>query len=211
MCRRKFRRQTSDNMDRWKKHTQPGRKSEERRSEREKVKREKMQVVRKGKKTAKHCVSPIVCGSGGSKSRLAKAAVRSQLARWEMKNCTRLWREAHFQVKSDKNERLQSILKWKCLKTLQRRTVFGSGDVEKGHTDVARSKFGSQRCRNRIVSEYVCKLRYLKSARGCGAKHIFKSKCWRRHAFELLLEVGMSIKCAPSWRKNASKSKNVQN
>jgi hypothetical protein len=25
--------------------------------------------------------------------------VRSQLARWEMKNCTPLWREAHFQVK----------------------------------------------------------------------------------------------------------------
>ena len=28
-----------------------------------------------------------------------KRRVRSQLARWEMKNCTPLWREAHFQVK----------------------------------------------------------------------------------------------------------------
>ena len=29
---------------------------------------------RKGRKVAKHCVFPVFCGSGGSKSRLAKAA-----------------------------------------------------------------------------------------------------------------------------------------
>ena len=31
-------------------------------------------VARKGRKVAKHCVFPMFCGSGGSKSRLAKAA-----------------------------------------------------------------------------------------------------------------------------------------
>ena len=30
--------------------------------------------ARKGTEVAKHCVFPVVCGSGGSKSRLAKAA-----------------------------------------------------------------------------------------------------------------------------------------
>ena len=30
--------------------------------------------ARKGRKVAKHCVFPVFCGSGGSKSRLAKAA-----------------------------------------------------------------------------------------------------------------------------------------
>ena len=30
--------------------------------------------VQKGKKVAKHSVFPMICGSGGSKSRLAKAA-----------------------------------------------------------------------------------------------------------------------------------------
>ena len=35
--------------------------------------KEKMQV-RKGRKIAKHCVFPMFCGSGGSRSRLAKAA-----------------------------------------------------------------------------------------------------------------------------------------
>ena len=30
--------------------------------------------MREGRKVAKHCVFPMVCGAGGSKSRLAKAA-----------------------------------------------------------------------------------------------------------------------------------------
>ena len=30
--------------------------------------------ARKGRKVAKHCIFPVFCGSGGSKSRLAKAA-----------------------------------------------------------------------------------------------------------------------------------------
>ena len=33
-----------------------------------------MQVRKKAGKVAKHCVFPMVCSSGGSKSRLAKAA-----------------------------------------------------------------------------------------------------------------------------------------
>ena len=40
----------------------------------EKVRREKMQVRERGRDVAKHCVFPVFCGSGGSKSRLAKAA-----------------------------------------------------------------------------------------------------------------------------------------
>ena len=39
----------------------------------------------------------------GRKVTSLKRRVRSQLARWEMKKCTPLWREAHFQVKSVKN------------------------------------------------------------------------------------------------------------
>ena len=43
----------------------------------EKVRRKKTQMRekdRKGRKVAKNCVFPMICGSGGSKSRLAKAA-----------------------------------------------------------------------------------------------------------------------------------------
>ena len=41
---------------------------------RERVRRQKMQVREKVVKIAKHSVFPMICGSGGSKSRLAKAA-----------------------------------------------------------------------------------------------------------------------------------------
>ena len=55
-----------------------GRVREEKRR-RKKIKKRKSQKkedpgARKGRKVAKHCVFPMICGSGGSKSRLAKAA-----------------------------------------------------------------------------------------------------------------------------------------
>ena len=75
--RRKFRSQTSDNMDRCK--AEIGRGREKRRVEEStSVKRKSQEKedadARKGRKVAKHCVFPMICGSGGSKSRLAKAA-----------------------------------------------------------------------------------------------------------------------------------------
>ena len=50
------------------------RRAEERRSEKRKGEKKEDEGARKGKKVAKHCVFPMLCGSGGSKSRLAKAA-----------------------------------------------------------------------------------------------------------------------------------------
>ena len=58
--------------------------------------------ARKGRKVAKHCAFPMICGSGGSKSRLAKAAGAKPAGQMR-ESCTPLWREAHFQVKSVKN------------------------------------------------------------------------------------------------------------
>ena len=58
---------------------QPGRNSDVEKVRREKVRDAESQKkedagARKGRKVAKHCVFPVFCGSGGSKSRLAKAA-----------------------------------------------------------------------------------------------------------------------------------------
>ena len=50
------------------------RRVEERRSEKRKSHKKEDADPRKGRKVAKHCVFPMICGSGGSKSRLAKAA-----------------------------------------------------------------------------------------------------------------------------------------
>ena len=184
----------------------------------------------------------------GRKVGSLKRRVRSQLARGEMKNCTPLWREAHFQVKMHKTHQL--------------RTTFGSSDVEKVHavvarstflsqnvqnttfgpllevemsksarhccakhiskskvqkTDgcgallalemskvhavVARSEFPSQNAQNTPASDQFWKLRCRKSARHCGAKHISKSKCRKHTRCGPLLEVQMSKKCTPLWRK----------
>ena len=128
---------------------------------------------------------PMICGSGGSKSRLAKAAGLRSLARWEMKNCTPLWREAHFQVK--------------MYKTHQHRTTFGSWDVQKVRPAVARSTFPSQNAQNTPTSDHFWKLRCPKSAPRCGAKQISKSKCTKHTNLGPLLEVEMLKKCMPLW------------
>ena len=50
------------------------RRVQERRSEKRTSQKKEDADARKGRKVAKHCVFPMICGSGGSKSRLAKAA-----------------------------------------------------------------------------------------------------------------------------------------
>ena len=133
----------------------------------------------------------------GRKVGSLKRRVRSQLATGAMKNCTPLWREAHFEVKSVKN--------WRS------RTTFGSWDVEKVHAVVARSTFPSQNVQNTSASDHFWKLRCRKSARRCGAKHISKSKCTKHLSVGRLLEVAMSKKCTPLWREAHFQSQNVQN
>ena len=50
------------------------RRVEESRSEKRKSQKKEDADARKGRKVGKNCVFPMICGSGGSKSRLAKAA-----------------------------------------------------------------------------------------------------------------------------------------
>ena len=164
--RRKFRSQTSDNMDRWK--AEQGRGREKRKIRREKssregVRRKKMQMREKVGKSRNTVFFQWFVAPEGRKVGSLKRRVRSQLARWEMKNCTPLWREAHFEVK--------------MYKTLGVRTTFGSWDVEKVHAVVARSTFRSENVQNTTCSRHFWRFRSRKSARRCGAKHISKSKC----------------------------------
>ena len=123
----------------------------------------------------------------GRKVGSLKRRVRSQLATGAMKNCTPLWREAHFEVKSVKN--------WRS------RTTFGSWDVKKVHAVVARSTFPSQNVQNTPGPDHFWQLRCRKSARRCGAKHILKSKCTKHTILGPLLEAQMSKKCTPLWRE----------
>ena len=141
--RRKFRSQTSDNMDRWK--AEQGRGREKRKIRRERVRRKKMEMREKVGKSRNTVFFQWFGAPEGRKVGSLKRRVRSQLARWEMKNCTPLWREAHLQVK--------------MYKTPQLRTAFGSCDVEKVHAVVARSTFRSQNVQNTTCSRHFWRFR----------------------------------------------------
>ena len=177
-------------MDRWKAEQGRGRekrKIRREKSRRERVRRKKIQMREKVGKSRFTVFFQWFVAPEGRKVGSLERRVRSQLARWEMKNCTPLWREADFEVKMDK--------------TLEERTTFGSCDVEKVHAVVARSTFWSQNVQNTPGSDHFWQLRCRKSARRCGAKHILKSKCTKHTSFGPLLAVEMSKKCTPLWRE----------
>ena len=170
------------------------------------------------RKSARRCGAKHIL-----KSKCAKHTMVGPLLEVAMsKNCTPLWREAHFEIK--------------MYKTHQLRTTFGSWDVEKLHAVVARSTFPSQnvqntpgsdhfwrfRCRKSVEkvhavvarstfpsqngqntrgADHFWKLRCRKIARRCGAKHISKSKCTKHTSSGPLLAVEMLKNCTPLWRE----------
>ena len=153
---------------------------------RERVRRKRMQLREKVGKSRFTAFFQWFVALEGRKVGSLKRRVRSQLARWEMKNYTPLWREAHFQVK--------------MVKTPHDRTTFGRWDVEKWHAVVARSTFPSQTAQSTSFSDHFWKMRCRKSARRCGAKHISKSKRTKHTILRPLLEDEMSKKCTSLWR-----------
>ena len=135
--RRKFRSQTSDNIDRWKAETgrvTEKRRVEERRSEKRKSQKKEAQMREKVGKSRNTWFFQWFVAPEGRKVGSLKRPVRSHLARWEMKKCTPLWRKAHLQVKK--------------LKTPHVRSTSGSWDVEKVGAVVVRSTFRSQNVQN---------------------------------------------------------------
>ena len=163
------------------------RRAEERRSEKRKSEKKEDAGARKGRKVAKHCVFPMICSSRGSKSRLAKAAGAEPCGQMRWKVARRC--------------RAKHISKSNCTKpqTHQRRTTFGSCDVEKVHAVVARSTFPSQNAENTPCLDHFWKLTCRKIARCGGAKHISKSKVLKTDGLGAFLEVDISKKCTPLW------------
>ena len=213
-------------MDRWK--AEQGRGREKRKIRREKIRRKKMQMREKVGKSRNTVFFQWFGAPEGRKVGSLKRRVRSQLARWEMKKCTPLWREALWKSKCTKHlssgPLLEVAMSKKCTplwrevhfqvkmyKTPGVRTTFGSCDVEKVHAVVARSTFPSQNVQNTRGSDHFWKLRCRKSERRCVAKHISKSKVLKTDGLGPLLEVQMSKKCQKSARrcgaKHISKSK----
>ena len=191
--RRKFRSETSDNMDNWKNQRweeSEGRREEERRSERRKSEKKEDAGPRKGRKVTIHCVFPMICGFGGSNLGSLKRLVRSQLARWEMENCTPLRGEAHFQVRKLKTPHVRTIFECWDVKKSGAKHISNSKCTKHTHVGPLLQVEMSKKCTPlwreahfQVKSVKIWRVRTTfwrsnveKSARHCSAKNIWKSK-----------------------------------
>ena len=161
----------------------------------------------------------MICGSGGSKSRLAKAAgaelagqmrdekLHAVVARstFRSQNVQNTPRSDHFwKLRCRKSARRCSakhISKSKCTKHTRSGPLLAVALSKKCTPLWRESHFGSQNVQNTPGLDHFWQLRCWKSARRCGAKHISKSKCAKHTTFGPLLEVEMSKKCTPLWRE----------
>ena len=124
----------------------------------------------------------MVCGSGGSKSRLAKAAGAEPAGQMRDEKLHAVVARSTFQSQNvQKHLSFGSLLKLRC---------------QKVHAVVARSTFPSQNAQSTPAPDHFWQLRCRKSARRCGAKHMSKSKVQKSEGFGPLLDVQMSFRVA---------------
>ena len=159
---------------------------------RERVRRKKIADARKGRKVAKHCVFPMICGSGGSKSRLAKAAGAEPAGQMRDEKFARRCGAKHISkskcTRHTSSTRLLEVeMSKKCtplwceahfqvnmFKTLGVRTTFGRSDVEKVHAVVARSTFRSRNVENTRCSDHFWTFRCRFAWQAQGMVHLVK-------------------------------------
>ena len=213
--------ETSDNMESWKadeKHSSRVVKSVDRRCNRQKVRRKKIHPREMLEKSRNAVFFQWFVCQVSRKVGLLKRRVRRYVLRRQIKNCTPLWRNAHFEVKTYKTRQVRSTFwSWdvqncaplwrnahfeaKMYKTPQLRSTFWSWDVQKLRAAVGKRTFWSQNVQNTSASEHFLKLRCPKIARGCGETHILKSKCTRHYILGTLFEVQMPKNCTSLWRE----------
>ena len=171
-------------------------------------------------KIAKHCIFPVWFGAPEGFDRVGslKRRVRSQLARCEMKSCTPLWREAHFNmlkapgVRTILGQFLEIKMLKKCVLVVARSTFpikmykhTSSGPLwqykilKRVHAVVARSTFPSQNTQNHhIVHATFGGSDVEKSARRLGREHTVRNKNVQSTSGSgvrtTLLEVQMSLR-----------------
>ena len=197
-----------------------------RRARREQIRRKKIQVREKVGKSQNTVFFSWFCGSGGLKSRLAKAAGAETSGEMRDEKLHALWREAHFEVKmykapwadhfwklrcrkSARRCGAKHICKWKCTNTMGGPLL--EVEMSKKCTALWREAHLQVKMYKTPWADHFWKLRCRKSARRCGAKHISKSKCTKHTMYGLLLEVQISFRvagardCGPcqKWAKRA--------
>ena len=173
----------TDEKQRWSRRIEK-RRAEERRSEKRKSQKKEGVGARKGRKVAKHCVFPIFWGSGGSKSRFAKAAGAEPSGQMRDDKLHAVAARSTFQSQNAQNTPgPDHFWQLRCRKSARR---CGAKHISK-----------SKCTKHTRLSDHFWKLRCRKSARSCGTKHISKSKCTKHTSAGPLLEV----ESTPLWRK----------
>ena len=124
-----------------------------------------------------HYVFPMICGSGGSKSRLAKAAGAEPAGQ-------------------RRDEKLHAVVA---------RSTFRSQNVQNtplsDHSWKLRCRKSARRCGAKHISKSKCTRHTSVGPLLEVEKHISKSKCTKHTIVGQLLEVEMSKKCTPLWRE----------
>ena len=150
--------------------------------------------MRKGRKVAIHCVFPMICGSGGSKSRLAKAAGAEPAGQMSDEKLHAVVARSRFPSQNVQNTPVSDhFWKLRCQKSARR---CGAKQISKSkctkHTsvgpllEVAMSKKCMPLWREAHFEVKMYKTHQFRTtfgscdvenARRCGAKQISKSKC----------------------------------
>ena len=146
----------------------------ERRSKKRKSQKKEDPGARKGGKVAKHCVFPMICGSGGSKSRLAKAAGAEPCRQMRDEKLHAVVARSAFRSQTVKNTAgSDHFWKLRCPKSVRRC----------GAKHISKSK-----CTKHLSFGVLVEVAMSKkcSARRSGAKHISKSKVENTEGFGAL-------------------------
>ena len=171
----------------------------------------------------------MIWGSGGSKSRFAKAAGAEPAGQMRDEKLHAVVARSTFASQNVQNTPLSDhFWKFRCRKSARR---CGSKHISKSKCtkhlslgpllEVEMSKkctplwreahFQVKMVQNTPLSDHFWKLRCRKSARRCGAKHICKSKCTKHTIVGPLLEVQMSkISARRCGAKHIPKSKSTK-
>ena len=138
----------------------------------------------------------MICGSGGSKSRLAKAAGAEPAGQMRDEKMHAIVAGSTFPSENvQKTSCSDHFWRLRCWKSARRC----------GAKHISKSK-----CTEHTMIEHFWKLRCWTSARRCCAKHISKSKGTKHTRSGQLLKVEMSEKCTPLWRKACFQVKSVK-
>ena len=163
------------------------RRVKERRSEKRKSQKKEDADARKGSKVAKHCVFPMIHGSGGSKSRLAKAAGAEPSGQMRDEKLHAVVARSTFRCQNVQSKPFSDhFWKLRCRKSARR---CGAKHISKSKC-TKHTKFGP-----------LLEVAMSKKCTPLWREAHLQVKSKKHPTFGPLLEVGMSKKCTPLWRE----------